>query len=109
MFSALHHNNRSFRRSRNSTDPTQPYPPMLVTRDTSEPMGDKAARNALLPAKALYVCWNPDNAGIIEKAIQEDYELHKATVGWRKAGAGGGRYDRHCKICVNLFVFSCLF
>ena len=109
MFSALHHNNRSFKRSSNSTNPDQPYPPLLVTRDTLEPIGSQAARNALLPAKALHVSWSPDNAGIIEKAIQEEYELHKATVGWRKAGAGGGRYDRHCKICVNLFVFSCLF
>jgi len=56
-----------------------------------EPIGAQAARNALLPVKALHVSWSPDNAGIIEKAIQEEYELRKATVGWRKAGAGGGR------------------
>ena len=91
MICALHHNNRSFKRSSNSTNPDQPYPPLLVTRDTLEPIGSQAARNALLPAKALHVSWSPDNAGIIEKAIQEEYELRKATVGWRKAGAGGGR------------------
>ena len=83
-FSALHHNNRSFRNATNDI-------PLLVTRDALAPMGDPAARAALLSAKALYVSWSPDNAGIIEKAIQEEYELHKATVGWRKAGAGGGR------------------
>ena len=91
MICALHHNNRSFKRSSNSKDPEQPYPPLLVARDTLEPIGVQAARKALLPPKALYVSWSPDNAGIIEKAVQKEYELQKATVGWRKAGAGGGR------------------
>ena len=30
-FSALHHNNRSFKHICNSSDPDQPYPPLLVT------------------------------------------------------------------------------
>jgi hypothetical protein len=86
-----HHNNRSFKNTTNPHDPAQPHPPLLVARDTCQPVGVQAAREAMLPPKALYVSWSPDNAGIIEKAVQKEYELQKATVGWRKAGAGGGR------------------
>ena len=80
-----------------------------MTRDALEPMTVQAARNALLPAKVLHVSWSPDNAGMIESAVQEHYEQDNATVGWRKAGAGAGRYDRHYKISLNLFLLSYLF
>jgi hypothetical protein len=41
----------------------------------------------MLPAEALYVSWNPDNAGIMERVMQEQYEKARVSVGWRKAGA----------------------
>ena len=44
------------------------------------------------------------STGIMEKEVQKQYELDKATVLWRRAGAGGGWYGRHYKISVNLFV-----
>jgi hypothetical protein len=46
---------------------------------------------------------------MIERAVQEQYEQDKATGGWRRAGAGGGRYGRHYKISLNLFLLSYLF